>query len=86
VVALVSVYGPLQGGVAAATLDGRPLVVSNGKSGARPVWTFPVVVDAGRHRTVVLDLVEPGSRSAPVVPVQPLVLPARVSVSAADCG
>jgi protein-tyrosine-phosphatase len=86
VVALVSVYGPLQGGVAAATLDGRPLAVSNGKSGARPVWTFPVVVDAGRHRTVVLDLVEPGSRSAPVVPVQPLVLPARVSVSAADCG
>ena len=86
VVLLVSVYGPLKGGVVDATLDGRPLAVSSGRSGPRPVWTFPLVVDQGKRRTVVLELLEPGSSSAPVVPVQPLVQPARVSTSAAACG
>jgi hypothetical protein len=86
VVALVSVYGPLGGGVVRATLDGKPLPVSVGRSGSRPVWTFPVVVEDGRQRIVVLDLQEPASDRAPVVPVQPLVQAARVSTSAASCG
>jgi hypothetical protein len=86
VVLLVSVYGPLEGGVTDATLDGKPLAVSNGRSGPRPVWTFPLVIDQGKRRTVVLDVVEPGSTAAPVVPVQPLVRPAQVFTSAATCG
>ena len=82
----MSVYGPLEGGVADATLDGKPLAVSSGRSGPRPVWTFPLVVDHGKRRTVLLDLLEPGSPAAPVVPVQPLVQPAQVITSAAACG
>jgi hypothetical protein len=85
VVELVSVYGPVQGGVVRARLDGKPLAVTSGRSGPRPVWTFPVVVEGGKRRTVVLDLQEPASDAAPVVPVQPLVQPAQVSTSATPC-
>jgi hypothetical protein len=85
VVELVSVYGPLKGGVVRATLDGEPIAVSSGRSGPRPVWTFPLVVRHGMRRTAVLDIDEPASTAAPVVPVQPLVQPARVQVSGAPC-
>jgi hypothetical protein len=49
------------------------------------MWTFPVVIDSGKRRTVVLDLLEPASDRTPVVPVQPLVQPAQVTVSATPC-
>lgn len=85
VVALVSVYGPLEGGVVRATLDGKPMPVSSGRSAQRPVWTFPVVIGHGGRRTVVLELLEPASDGTPTVPVQPLVLPAKVTTSTASC-
>jgi protein-tyrosine-phosphatase len=86
VVALVSVYGPRQAGVVASTLDGRPLPVSALLVAGRPVWAFPLVVPPGRSRTVVLDIREPASAAAPVVPVQPLVQPQAVTTSLRPCG
>jgi hypothetical protein len=82
---LVSVYGPLRGGVVRATLDGRPLSVASGRSGPRPLWTFPLVVQHGQKRTVVLDILEPASPRAPVVAVQPLVQPATTRISTHSC-
>ncbi|HVQ95036.1 MAG TPA: DUF4012 domain-containing protein [Mycobacteriales bacterium] len=85
VVALVSVYGPRQAGIVRATLDGRPLGVTALPAAGRPVWSFPLVVPPGRWRTVVLDIHEPGSAAAPVVPVQPLVRPQAVRTSLLPC-
>jgi hypothetical protein len=84
-VELVSVYGPLSSGVLRATLDGRPLMIRSGRSGSRPLWTFPLVVPPRSTRTLVLDISEPAAAGTPVVPVQPLVRPAAVSVSASGC-
>jgi hypothetical protein len=85
VVALVSVYGPRQAGVVRATLDGQRLDVGALPAAGRPVWSFPLVVPPGRWRTVVLDIREPGSAAAPVVPVQPLVQPQTVGTSLLPC-
>jgi hypothetical protein len=84
-VELVSVYGPLRSGVLRATLDGRLLMFRSGRSGSRPLWTFPLVVAPGTKRTLVLDISEPAAAATPVVPVQPLTRPAAVSVSSSAC-
>ena len=84
-VELVSVYGPLRSGVLRATLDGRPVMIRSGRSGSRPLWTFPLVVPPRSTRTLVLDISEPAAAGTPVVPVQPLVRPAVVSVSGSGC-
>jgi hypothetical protein len=85
VVVLVSVYGPRGAGVIRSTLDGRPLPVSSLLAGGRPVWGFPLVVPPGEWRTVVLDIREPASAAAPMVPVQPLVQPQQVRTTLAGC-
>lgn len=85
VVVMVSVWGARDAGMLSATLDGRPLAVASGTGGGRPVWSFPVVVPPGAGRTAELRIVEPASAAAAVVPVQPLVRPARVRVSMAAC-
>jgi protein-tyrosine-phosphatase len=84
-VELVSVYGPRRAGIVRATLDGRPLPVRSLPVDGRPVWSFPLVIEPGAWRTVVLDIREPGSAAAPVVPVQPLVLPQTVYTSLLPC-
>jgi len=85
VVTLVSVYGPRGAGGVRSAVDGRRVAVTSYLVDGRPVWGFPLVVPPGRWRTVVLDLVEPASGAAPVVPVQPLVRPQRVVTSIAPC-
>jgi protein-tyrosine-phosphatase len=85
VVVQVSVYGPRGAGILRSTLDGRPVPVSSHLSDGRPVWGFPLVVGAGRWRAVVLDVVEPASGAAAVVPVQPLVQPQAVQTEVATC-
>jgi hypothetical protein len=85
VVDLVSVYGPRAAGVVRSAVDGHRLAVTSYLVDGRPVWGFPLVVPPGQSRTVVLDLVEPTSGAAPVVPVQPLVRPQAVLASIAPC-
>jgi len=86
VVVLVSVYGPRGAGVVGSTVDGARLAVTSYLVDGRPVWGFPLVVRPGRWRSAVVDLVEPASSAAPVVPVQPLVRPQSVVTSMATCG
>ena len=86
IVDLVSVYGPRRAGVVRATLDGRPMVVTSGTAAGRPVWGFPLVVPPGGRRTLVLDITEPASDAAPVIPVQPLVRDQAVRSTVAACG
>ena len=83
---LVSVYGPRDAGVVHATVDGRRLGVSPSTEDRRPVWEFPLVVKQGTSRTVVLEITEPASNAAPVIPVQPLVLPQQVQTALVHCG
>ena len=85
VVVMVSVWGARDAGVVAATLDGAPLAVASATEGGRPVWSFPVVVRPGAARTADLRIVEPASAAPAVVPVQPLVRPARVRISMPAC-
>ncbi|MBI1758751.1 MAG: DUF4012 domain-containing protein [Actinobacteria bacterium] len=84
-----SVYGARGARLVAATMDGRALAVAPAVASGHPVWSFPLVVRPGQQRIVVLHLVEParpGESVVPVVPVQPLVQPQRVTVSVLPCG
>jgi protein-tyrosine-phosphatase len=82
----VWVYGPLGAGVVRSTVDGRALPVSALVVGGRPAWGFKIAVPPGGARTVYLQLTEPVSPAAPVVPVQPLVNPMVVRTIAGRCG
>ncbi|HEX5493413.1 MAG TPA: DUF4012 domain-containing protein [Mycobacteriales bacterium] len=82
---LVSIYGPKGAGVLHATVDGHPLRVSSNTEDGRPVWGFPLVIGPGASRTVTLQITEPASNAAPVIPVQPLVRPERVRTSLVRC-
>ena len=81
---LMAVHLPVGARCAPATLDGKPLAVSPHTLLGRPVVTFPVRLDAGQERTVVLELHRAArARSSPRLEVQALAKPARTSATSA---
>jgi hypothetical protein len=83
----VTVYyvGTADGVLRSAELDGAPITFGSGHAWGHPVFTLDVELPAGRTRTLVLNLVEPGGGNAPIVPRQPLARPLNVSVVNARC-
>lgn len=81
-----SLFGPRGATFTKVTVNGRPARVYAGQEDGRPVWTFPVQIGPGERQTVVFEMVEPASSSAPVVPVQPLVRGQAVETTMAACG
>ena len=92
----VLVYLSVGAQVTSATLDGQPMQFTPGTDGSgtgRPVVTFPVQLESGQARSIVLDLTEPavtavppsGARAAVRLWVQPLVRTPITTVTAPVC-
>ena len=82
----MQVYAAVGAQLSGATLDGAPVAVEAGTERGHAVFVLRLELAAGQTRTLVLSLVEPASSAAPVAWVQPLVVPAQVSVSGTPCG
>jgi protein-tyrosine-phosphatase len=67
------------------TINGKAASATSAQDDGRPVWSFPVEIRPGKRHTVVFDIVEPASGTAPVIPVQPLVRGQSVETSMAPC-
>ncbi len=82
---LVSLYATAGAQLAAATIDGNPLPVDVGTERRHPVYTVDVELNPQQSKELVFHLVQPRTAASPQVPMQPLVRPAHVAVSAAAC-
>lgn len=81
----VSLYASVGAQLRNAELDGRPLLISPSVERGHLVLSAEVDLDPGQPRQLDLQLLEPASDRAPVVPVQPLVRPQVTQVLAAAC-
>lgn len=68
-----------------ASIDGKPVFVARGTERGRPVFVADVELPRGATRTVLLELVEPGTAGPPAVLRQPLVRPLASSIRDAAC-
>jgi hypothetical protein len=82
---LVSLYVAHGAALRDATVDGVPVAVFPGRERGHPVFVLRVELPRAQPRTIVLHLVEPAVRRAPVVPVQPLVQDQSVAVHDDSC-
>ncbi|KAA9377511.1 DUF4012 domain-containing protein [Microbispora cellulosiformans] len=82
----VSLYAATGAKAAAVRLDGRPIPFYSETERSHPVFSKVLEFAPGQSRTLEFDLLEPYARTAPVVPVQPLVRPQRTTVTADDRG
>ncbi len=68
-----------------ATVDGAPAVGRAGRERGHPVFVVLLQLQPGQPRTLVLQLDEPASRTAPHVPVQSLVREQVTTVHEKSC-
>ena len=68
-----------------ALLDGQRVAVHVGRERGHPVVTLAVDLDRGQTRTLVLHLLEPASKAAPIVAIQPLAVPQRTTLVVDSC-
>jgi hypothetical protein len=68
------------------TVDGVATTARLDTELGHPVFAVDVQIPPGATQHVQFQLVEPASSGAPVVPVQPLVLPMGVTVNVPTCG
>jgi hypothetical protein len=82
----VSYYASAGGQVEGVTHDGRPMHAVSGQERGHTVTLFAVTLPFGTPQTFVVHLTEPAGTTAPLIRVQPMVHPMRVSVANAVCG
>lgn len=68
-----------------ATLDGRPLLVSEGVEGSHAVFGAQIALDPGKPRTLTLHLQEPVRSGAVATKVQPMAIPQLTVLHAPNC-
>jgi hypothetical protein len=81
----VSLFATAGAHLTSATLDDKPIGVTSDRERGHPVFTADVELPPRRPVTLAYQLDEPARTGPVIVPVQPLVLPMVVHVSAADC-
>ncbi|WP_169945904.1 DUF4012 domain-containing protein [Microbispora sp. H11081] len=82
----VSLYASVGAKATAVRLDERPVSFYAETERSHPVISKVLEFAPGQSRTLDVDLVEPYSAAAPVVPAQPLVRPQRTLVTADSRG
>ncbi|MEU6411041.1 DUF4012 domain-containing protein [Microbispora sp. NPDC046933] len=82
----VSLYAGIGAKATAVRLDGQPISYYAETERSHPVYSKLLEFAPGQSRTLEIDLLEPYSAAAPVVPVQPLVRPQRTLVTADSRG
>ncbi|MGW5264140.1 DUF4012 domain-containing protein [Microbispora sp. NPDC004025] len=82
----VSLYAAVGAKATAVRLDGRPISYYAETERSHPVYSKVLEFAPGQSRTLEIDLLEPYSAAAPVVPSQPLVRPQRTRVTADSRG
>ena len=82
---LVYLHLPIDAQVTAITIDGSPASATFGQELGHLVALLPLDLPAGVPVTIELGLVEPRSDAAPVVPVQPMVLPQETVINWQPC-
>jgi hypothetical protein len=71
---------------APATLDGRPILMSQGIERGHAVYGAEVTLDPGVSTTLQLRLAEPSVPGAPLTKVQPMARPQQTRLRAPVCG
>ncbi|GAB2934953.1 DUF4012 domain-containing protein [Rhodococcus aerolatus] len=82
---LVTVYATQGAALRSVTVDGVAQAAEAGSERGHPVFRVDLQVVPGTSPVVELDLVEPTTEGAAVVPVQPLVRPAEVTTRVPEC-
>jgi hypothetical protein len=82
---LVYLHLPIDAQVTSITIDGQPASATFGRELGHLVALLPLDLPASVAVTIELGLVEPLSDAAPVVPVQPMVLPQETLVNWQAC-
>lgn len=82
---LVSLYATAGAQLVATTVDGADATTKTDAERGHPVFTLQVEVPPGQTRTITMTMTEPSAPGAALVPVQPLVLPVRVTTDVPDC-
>ena len=82
---LTYVHLPIGGGVTQVRIDGQPAQASFGREKDRTVALFILDLPPGDSVTVDLDVLEPVSDAAPVVPVQPMITEQETTVNWSGC-
>ena len=82
---LTYVHLPIGGGVTQVRIDGQPAQASFGREKDRTVALLVLDLPPGDSVTVDLDVLEPVSDAAPVVPVQPMITEQETTVNWSGC-
>lgn len=82
---LTYVHLPIDSGVTAIRINGEPAQAFFGAELGHPVAVFALDLPAGEPVTVELDVDEPISAEAPVVPEQPMVRPQETIINWSGC-
>lgn len=71
--------------LARASVDGKPVFLAKGTERGRPVFVADVELPRGGAKTLLIELVEPGTAGPPTVFRQPLVRSLVASIKDASC-
>lgn len=83
---LVWIHGTFDSALESATLDGHPVVISEGVESGHPVYGATVELNPGVPRTLVLHVQEPVLPGRFQTKVQPMAQPQTTVVDAPVCG
>ena len=82
---LTYIHLPVGGGATAIRINGQPAQASFGMEREHPVAVLTPDIPPGGSVTVELDVIEPVSDAAPVVPVQPMITEQETTVDWSGC-